>query len=247
MTVPSPVSTIPAGLRLYAIGDIHGRRDLLDALLLKIDADHTARGIDAELQLVFLGDYIDRGLNSRGVIDKLIDLQTAQQPATTCLLGNHDQVLRKILNNGDTQLAAQWLTFGGREAGLSYGVMPPRGTSPVELADYVAKLQTAIPEAHRAFFDTLHTSLTIGDYFFCHAGIRPGLPLSAQSEDDLVWSRAIFIPSTAQHEKIIVHGHTIVGAPETHPNRIAVDTGAYATGALTALALEKDQQWFIQT
>jgi serine/threonine protein phosphatase 1 len=232
----------PAGQRIYAIGDIHGRADLLRVLLDKIAADRATCPLPT--QLIFLGDYIDRGLESRRVIDILL----AMNGPPVFLLGNHDQVFRNILRDGDVTYVMQWLRVGGREAALSYGVMPPFPNAKPEVVDaFVEKLQTTVPAEHCRFFNNLKSSITLGDYFFCHAGVRPDVPLAEQTEEDMAWIRGDFLSTTTAFEKIIVHGHTIVEQPDVRRNRIGIDTGAYATGVLTALVLEGDKQWFLQT
>jgi serine/threonine protein phosphatase 1 len=237
----SPQFSTPAGLRLYAIGDIHGRLDLLEQLLEKITAD-CASLEQAEARLVFLGDYIDRGVYSRQVIDILLHLKATLRPAPVFLMGNHEQVMRTILLESDQVLLQDWMRFGGRETLLSYGI-PPIG----DPAAIIKLLQQKVPPAHLDFLTGLQVSAVLGDYFFCHAGVRPGVALDAQSEQDLVWIRHDFLTSQKPHGKMIVHGHTIAPQVEFRPNRVNVDTGAYATGCLTALALEGSKQWLLQT
>ena len=232
----------PAGQRIYAIGDIHGRADLLRLLLDKIAADRATCPLP--VQLIFLGDYIDRGVESKRVVDILL----AMNGPPIFLLGNHDQVMRNILRDGDTTYVMQWLRVGGREAALSYGVMPPfPNAKPEAVEQFVEKLQAAVPASHQQFYNSLQSCVTFGDYFFCHAGVRPDVPLAEQTEEDMAWIRGDFINSAEQYEKIIVHGHTIAELPDVHKNRIGIDTGAYATGVLTALGLEGERQWFLQT
>lgn len=227
--------------RLYAIGDLHGRLDLLKAMLSLITAD--CADANTTPQLVFLGDYIDRGLESRAVIDCLISLN---QPARF-LLGNHEAVMRDVLASGSTQLAFDWCRFGGRETMLSYGVRPPLGHDEKLMRKAINELKEAVPTAHANFLTDLEGSVTEGDYFFCHAGVRPGVALAEQSLADLAWIRREFIPHQEPYEKLIIHGHTVREEPDVQNNRIGIDTGAYATGCLTALALEGTQQWILQT
>lgn len=238
-----PLPRLPDDMRVYAIGDIHGRVDLLRKLLKQIDADAAGQ----HYQLVFLGDYIDRGLASREVLDTLVALKIGMHVKPVFIQGNHDQVMKQLLARRDTKLAIRWLSYGGNVTALSYGITPPIGNRDDELAVFIDKLAGAVPQLHKDFLQDMVTHFTCGDYFFCHAGVRPGVPLDAQSEDDLAWIRHDFIPHTGQHEKVIVHGHTIAEQPDIHANRIGVDTGAYATGTLTALALEGDRKWFLQT
>jgi serine/threonine protein phosphatase 1 len=236
MSLPQPA--IPSGQRLYTIGDIHGRADLLTALLKKIDEDAG----ETPRRIVFLGDYVDRGLYSKQVIDKLIELKTTEKLTPIYMLGNHEQVMRELLRGREDNLLNDWLRFGGKETLMSYGVNPTAGADKV-----ISSLKEKVPPAHVEFLEKLETSATVGDYFFCHAGVRPGVELNAQTEQDLVWIRYDFLAAKEPHGKMIVHGHTISASAEFKPNRINIDTGAYATGCLTALGLEGTKQWLLQT
>jgi serine/threonine protein phosphatase 1 len=240
---PIDQASLPKGLRVYAIGDIHGRLDLLDRLMAKIVSDSVPNAV--RQKLVFLGDYVDRGLQSRQVIDRLIQLQKTSTEVTIFLMGNHEQVMRDLLLEQDESLLLDWLRFGGRETLLSYGIDPMRfARDPVALLDLFSE---TIPQDHIEFLKFLQSSASFGDYYFCHAGVRPGISLQQQSENDLYWIRNEFIGHTGPFEKIIVHGHTITDQPEILPNRINIDTGAYATGRLTALRLEGSQRIILQT
>ncbi|WP_333571447.1 metallophosphoesterase family protein [Sphingomonas sp.] len=233
---------LPAGTRAYAIGDVHGRRDLLEDLLTRIDAERATDPRPCD-HLILLGDLIDRGPESRGVLDLLLARQ-AIDPRLTILGGNHEAMLVALLD-GDLRDLETWLHFGGEECAMSYGLDPI-----ALLADPAAApalLRAAIPEAHQALLRALPDSLRLGDVLFVHAGIRPGVPLGAQSPQDLRWIRTPFLRSTAEHGVLVVHGHTVVGEPEVHPNRIAIDTGASATGRLTALCLDGTQRRFLAT
>ncbi|MDX1921904.1 MAG: metallophosphoesterase family protein [Alphaproteobacteria bacterium] len=238
---------LPPGLRIYAIGDIHGRLDLLKALMDKIDADTAST--TATVKLIFLGDYIDRGLQSKQVLDYLLQLSDAANDAQKphFILGNHEQVMREIIKHSDLNLVQNWLTFGGRETLMSYGIRPAALNNAAGIRTMLNDFMAKVPSSHAAFLNAMETSVSYGDYFFCHAGARHGVPLSDQSEQDLVWIRRDFIANTKKYEKMIVHGHTISETPELLPHRINVDTGAYATGCLTAVALEGTQQWLVQT
>lgn len=232
-------------MRVYAIGDIHGRFDLLERLLKLIDDD--AVSSQHTVLKIFLGDYIDRGLQSRQVLEKLVHLQHHEKPTPIFLSGNHEMVMHTLLGDTDITLMSDWLRYGGRETLLSYGVTLPVETPPDALHKLQLALGEKVPAAHIAFLNSLKRSATLGDYFFCHAGVRPGVPLDEQTERDLAWIRNEFMHHTGNHGKIIVHGHTICNTAEFKPNRINIDTGAYATGRLTALALEGTKQWLIQT
>lgn len=240
MTLPKP--SLPSGLRLYAIGDIHGRVDLLTQLIRKIETDNQSR--KGKSRLLFLGDYIDRGLFSRQVIELLLQLRKKVKPAPIFLLGNHEQVMREVLR-GDEMLLLSWMHWGGRETLLSYGVTPPANEKEVKAAQ--ANLAAKTPKEHQDFLDLLENSAEYGDYFFCHAGVRPGIGLYDQNEQDLIWIRHEFLKHEGDFGKIVVHGHSISMQPEILANRINIDTGAYATGTLTALGLEGSKQWLIQT
>jgi serine/threonine protein phosphatase 1 len=241
--MPAAAPSLPDNLRLYVIGDIHGRVDLLTPLLEKIDRD--AKKSKAKTRKIFLGDYVDRGLYSRQVIDHLIDLRAKEPEPPVFLLGNHEQVMRELLHGRDGGLLADWLRFGGRETLLSYGVSSAELAK--EPAAVIAALREKIAPSHIDFIEKLETSAVFGDYFFCHAGVRPGIDLAKQAEQDLVWIRYDFLAHAKPFGKMVVHGHTISPQPEFRTNRINIDTGAYATGCLTALGLEGKKQWLLQT
>jgi len=233
---------VPAGERIYCIGDIHGRLDLLQTLHNMILAD----GADfaGNKTLVYLGDYIDRGEQSREVIDLLID-KPLEGFQPICLLGNHEQSLLDFLEH--PRAVAAWLTWGGRETLYSYGVSAPAMPTRHQLERLRDELEANLPESHFEFYRNLSLMHQAGNYCFVHAGIRPGTPLQEQRNEDLLWIREDFTQSRKVHEQIIVHGHTITNEVEYHPNRIGIDTGAYATGTLTCLVLEGKEQRLIQT
>lgn len=237
--------TLPEGQLLYAVGDIHGRLDLLQSLLDLIDADARASGHAGRRTLVFLGDYVDRGPDSRGVVERLMrDLPQGFE--THFLKGNHEAILLDFLE--DAGRLDHWRLNGGDATMLSYGVDTERlarfGASPVTWRDAFAE---ALPEAHLHFFKNLQLSVGFGDYLFVHAGVRPGVPLAAQSEADLIWIRGPFLNHADPLGKIVVHGHTPGQEPVTRPNRIGIDTGAVFTGRLTALRLQNGSREFLQT
>jgi diadenosine tetraphosphatase ApaH/serine/threonine PP2A family protein phosphatase len=228
--------------RLYVIGDIHGRADLLDRMIVAIARDLEANPV-AESLTVTLGDYIDRGPDSRGVLDRLI-----ANPFPTefiALKGNHELMLENFLR--DPSVADDWRRFGGLETLTSYGV--PVG-SVMRGKDYEAAaqaLERAIPRSHLEFIGALRMSLVVGAFFLCHAGIRPGIALEHQSVDDLLWIRGPFLDSRADFGKIVVHGHTPTEKPQVLPNRINIDTGAYMTSRLTCVALGSGGMRFLST
>ncbi len=218
--------------RLYAIGDIHGRLDLLDEMVRKIDRDledHRA----GECLTVTLGDYVDRGPDSRRVLERLSGNPFATDYVG--LKGNHEELLQSFLDARSP--AKHWLQLGGAATARSYG-MEIEGLADGDLAKIGKRLRAAIPAEHFRFLASLRTSLTVGKYFFCHAGVRPGVALDRQRDEDLLWIRNEFLKSTADFGKIVVHGHTPTDYPEVLPNRINIDTGAFMTGRLTCLVLE---------
>ncbi|MEZ5669024.1 MAG: metallophosphoesterase family protein [Alphaproteobacteria bacterium] len=243
-------AAVPPGTRVYAVGDIHGSAHLLDALLERIRADAAlpAEGADAPTRrvLVFLGDYVDRGLESPRVIDTLL---AGPPPGfeQVCLMGNHEEAMIGFLE--DIRIGPMWLRNGGGETLLSYGVTLPSDIPGANerMESARLKLRERLPAPHRAFLLGLPLFHVEGDYLFVHAGVRPGKPLGDQHRNDLLWIREEFLRSNADLGHVVVHGHTIAPAPQVRPNRIGIDTGAYATGVLTALVLEGTARRFIQT
>jgi serine/threonine protein phosphatase 1 len=236
----APRPRAPDGIRIYAVGDIHGRLELLDDVLARIDADMAKHPISNATR-VFLGDYIDRGPDSKGVLDRLISC-CATRP-TVCLMGNHEAFLREFLKNPD--VLSVWRRYGGLDTLLSYGLTPTRRTETKEERKLASDLDRFLPPSHREFLGSLKQYFICGDYFFVHAGVRPGICLTEQSEEDLLWIRQDFLLCEDHFGKVVVHGHTPVLEPDVRPNRINIDTGAYATGRLTCLVLEKDENRFI--
>jgi serine/threonine protein phosphatase 1 len=233
---------IPPGLRIYAIGDVHGRADLLRQMHERISED--ARSSPAvEKRIIHLGDYIDRGSASRDVLEMLMTPRS-DGIQTTHLLGNHEAMLLQFLD--DTGIGPEWLAYGGLATLMSYGVQPKRdGSVEQKLAVAQQELREKLPPSHRQFLAALPTHQSFGDYFFVHAGVRPGVPLDQQSDADLIWIREEFLQSADFHGKIVVHGHSYKTEPEILHNRIGIDTGAYATGRLTCLVLEGTDYRFL--
>jgi serine/threonine protein phosphatase 1 len=227
--------TLPDGVRIYAISDIHGRADLLQSLFTAIDADLDRSNPGRAIQ-VFLGDYVDRGPNSRAVLDLLI--RRSQTHETVCLKGNHEAFFMEVLDE-PTKLE-DWRHYGGLLTLMSYGVTPTMNPTAGQQVELIEALGQAVPAEHLDFLRRLETSFTCGDFFFVHAGVKPGIPLARQQEQDLLWIRDEFLNSEERFEKYIVHGHTPVNAPDIRPNRINIDTGAYATGNLTLLTIQGD-------
>lgn len=233
---------VPAGERVYAIGDIHGRRDLLDTLIDQIDADNDARG-PAQTTLVCLGDLADRGPDSRGVIERLMQLDGAR--SCVFLAGNHEELLIDVWD-GKRQIAATFNRAGGRETLMSYGVSGETYDA-WDLGEVTEATGRMIPEDHIAFLRRFKNWHRIGDYLFVHAGIRPGVDIEDQELADLRWIRGDFIRSEVDHGVMVIHGHTITSDIDERPNRIGIDTGAFASGVLTAIGLEGGERWFLQT
>ena len=232
----------PAGGRAYAIGDVHGRLDLLADLLARIEADNARRG-PAKTWLVFLGDLVDRGPDSRGVVDRLVENPPAFA-RNVFLKGNHEEFFLGVLG-GDDSGVQHWLAYGGTECAQSYGLTAGWMLNATPAA-IMERLVAQVPERHVRFLDGMNDSFRFGDYLFVHAGIRPGVALDKQVSRDLRWIREGFLDDRSDHGVVVVHGHTIVERPEEHPNRIALDTGAYRSGTLTAIGLEGEERWFIE-
>jgi serine/threonine protein phosphatase 1 len=231
------------GWRAYVVGDIHGRLDLLEQLLTKIHAD-IARRSARKVLIVFVGDLIDRGPSSAQVVERL---RTYQHPKvrTVFLLGNHEEVLLRILT-GESELITKWRWFGGTECLSSYGLDTEKlGTLNDEEALEV--IRRAIPREHVEFLESFDDSCRFGDYLFVHAGIRPGIEVDQQRQSDLRWIREPFLFDETDHGFVVVHGHTIRPEVEIRPNRIGIDTGAYRTGVLTALAIDGAETWVLDT
>lgn len=234
-----PVARVPAGQRVYAIGDIHGRLDLFEQLLQRIEADDAARA-PAQTTLILLGDLVDRGPDSRAVVDRAIAL--SQREGCRVLAGNHEEMLLASLDDEET--LRHFLRHGGKETLFSYG-LPPEEYARSRLDGLIARMAELVPASHIAFFQSMEDRIVIGDYLFVHAGIRPGIPVEAQSTSDLRWIRREFLDHADWFGHRVVHGHTITEEPDVLPNRIGIDTGAFASGRLTALGLEDDRHWFV--
>jgi serine/threonine protein phosphatase 1 len=230
---PAP-GNLPPGQRIYAIGDIHGCLERLLALHRLIAADLAARPVAAPL-LIHLGDYVDRGPDSAGVVALLLQGDPVPGIPTINLLGNHERTMAEALTTLGAA-ATDWMIAGGREALASWGGDPdaPRSTWP-----------GCVPKAHRAFLHHLAISHRAGGYLFVHAGIRPGIALEAQSIQDMVSIRTAFLFSEADFGVVVVHGHTPTSAPVLRPNRIGIDTGAVFGGKLTCIVLEADTMGFL--
>lgn len=237
---PAPDRSVPSGNRVYAIGDVHGRLDLLTQLAEAIEADDLAAP-KASTTVILLGDLIDRGPDSAAVIGFAREWQNRQD--VRILAGNHEEMLLASMTNID--LLRHFLRFGGRETVLSYGMDPEfyRTASLEQIADW---MHGAIPTDDIWFVQQMEDAIVIGDYLFVHAGIRPDVQLDQQQTSDLRWIREPFLSHEGDHSHMVVHGHTITPGVDIRPNRIGIDTGAYCHGRLTALVLEGSQRRFLE-
>ena len=240
--VPEHGPAYRAGERLYCIGDIHGRADLLARLHRMIERD--AAGFSGRVQVLYLGDYIDRGHQSREVIESLVSAPLADCESVF-LRGNHEQAMLDFLDYPEA--TAGWLRFGGRETLLSYGVSISHMPLMKDVSRLAGELRERLPASHLDFLQETLLSWRAGDYYFVHAGVRPGVDLEDQHFEDQLWIREEFIESVDYHGAVIVHGHTISDEAEILPNRIGIDTGAFHSGRLTGLVLEGSEQRLLQT
>jgi len=240
---PIDYAAIPEGRRVYAIGDVHGRNDLLQQLLEKIFRDDGERD-QAESEIIFLGDLVDRGPDSAGVIDTVIQLKS-KLGNVRFLMGNHEEVYLAAAT-GDEKSVRFFNRIGGRETILSYDISKEEYIG-LDIAELASRIPTLFPREHIDFISGFEDQITIGDYAFVHAGIRPGVPLSEQREKDLRWIRDEFLAAREAHEKVIVYGHTISDDVVEAGNRIGIDTGAYYSNKLTALALQGSERWYLDT
>lgn len=237
------IHSVPADQRLYAIGDVHGRLDLLDRLIDQIDRDDAARG-PADTWLIFLGDLVDRGPDSYGVVDRLLRLKQSDRNVRV-LMGNHEEVFL-LAARGDVQALRLFLRIGGKETVLSYGV----SRDDFNQADFerlAALLSEHVPAEHIAFLESFEQLIEVGDYLFVHAGIRPGIAIGDQEHSDLRWIRGDFLNHPGSHGKMVVHGHSITPSVDVQANRIGIDTGAYASDRLSAIGLQGSERWFLST
>ncbi|MEH2552108.1 serine/threonine protein phosphatase 1 [Bradyrhizobium sp. AZCC 2262] len=230
-------ASAPPDTRIYAVGDIHGRADLLSEIIARIDDDIRRRPIAHTIE-VYLGDYVDRGPQSKTVIDLLTVRLVAN--GAVCLRGNHEAVMEGFLQ--DPAILEYWLPLGGMQTLASYGIELHENETAFSLH---RRFLDAFPRAHELFMQCLRNQFSCGDFLFVHAGIRPGVPLDDQDPNDLIWIRDEFLDDTRSHKRFIVHGHTPVPHPEIRRNRINIDTGAWRTGALTCVAIEGSTKLFL--
>ncbi len=236
-----PRAAVPVGERYYIVGDIHGRRDLFAKLIEAIEQDDESVG-EAQTTVVLLGDLIDRGPDSAGVISLAMDWRANRQ--VELLAGNHEEMFLESFE--DEGVLRHFLRHGGRQTALSYGI-PLTTYDAATLSELQVLMAKAVPEAHRAFLSAARDHLVAGDYLFVHAGIAPNVPLEQQQPHHLRWIREPFLDHDAPHEYFVVHGHTITEGVDIQSNRLGIDTGAYRTGRLTALVLEGEDRRIIHT
>lgn len=230
------------GKRVYAIGDVHGRFDVLEELLDQIQA-HAQSASRVETHLIFLGDLIDRGPQSKQVIERVMR-PIPGMDKVHFILGNHEEAIVRGLS-GEPNLLKSWLKHGGYDTAESYGI--ERGVlieKPDDVLEHV--LSSTIPSSHLKFMGSFLDSIRFGDYLFVHAGVRPGIPLKRQWPQDLRWIRDEFLNSDTDFGAVVVHGHTISGAITEKSNRIGLDTGAYSTGKLSAVWIEGKERGYLQ-
>jgi serine/threonine protein phosphatase 1 len=245
---PLDSAMVPPGVRVYAIGDVHGRRDLLQQLLDQIEHDNRERG-DAQTQIIFLGDLMDRGDDSAGVIDMAMALKAAEPVSgqqVRFLMGNHEEVFLKTCRERDLKTLRFFLKIGGDATLQSYPITRSEYRD-MDMETLAARLETLVPDAHLAFLEQFEDQIIIGDYVFVHAGIRPGVPLSEQKQSDLRWIREEFTGHRGDLEKVVIFGHTIYPEVEERGSRIGIDTGAFASNVLTAIGLQGAERWYLQT
>lgn len=239
---------LPAGLRIYAIGDIHGYLSALDNMHDAISADLLEGEPPQKTMIVYLGDYVDRGPASSGVLDRLIERQQRGDGIPKVFLsGNHEIAMMEFMRNPHSGLGAVWLDWGGFETLLSYGVSYClKGALPSEKEAAAEKLRACMPQAHLNFLSRLESCFRIGGFFFAHAGVNPEVPLGSQSLDDLTFIREPFLGWNKPLQCMVVHGHTITPNPVVEAHRIGIDTGVYLSGTLTAAVIEGQGVQFLQ-
>jgi serine/threonine protein phosphatase 1 len=235
-----PLPAVPDGSRYYAVGDVHGRLDLFEVLIDAIERDDLEAS-DLEATVVLLGDLVDRGPDSAGVVDRARAWQAERR--VHLLAGNHEEMFLHSLE--DVGVLRHFLRHGGRQTALSYGI-PRDEYDRATMEDVQAMLLAAVPNEHRRFLNKARNYHVAGDYLFVHAGIAPDVPLEEQQDHHLRWIREPFLDHTEPHAHFVVHGHTITDGIDERPNRIGIDTGAYQSGRLTALVLEGTSRRIIQ-
>ncbi|QIQ86920.1 metallophosphoesterase [Erythrobacter sp.] len=240
-----PAPRVPAGTRYYVIGDIHGRLDLYEAMIDAIEADAADAG-DLEVRIILLGDLVDRGPDSSGVLATTREWQRRRN--VRVLTGNHEEMFLQAFEK--PEILRHFLKHGGRETILSFGLssgLSRKKFNTLELEELFDLLPRIVPQSERDYIASFEEMIVAGDYVFVHAGVDPAQPLEAQKRSDLLWIRDRFLDHEGPLEKVVVHGHTIFEKVMDCGNRIGIDTGAFRSGVLTALVLEADQRRIIQT
>jgi serine/threonine protein phosphatase 1 len=240
-TPEAPNASVPPGQRIYAVGDIHGRRDLFEKLIEAIEEDDRTASL-TDTTVILLGDLVDRGPDSAGVLERARDWQ--QQRHVRILAGNHEEMFLESFES--EQVLRHFLRHGGRETVLSFGLEPELFRT-ASLEEVQALMDVAVPHDIRAFVRGFEDTIEVGDYLFVHAGIDPSRPIEGQSPDTLRWIREPFLSHSEPFPKVVVHGHTIHEEVQDRGNRIGIDTGAFASGRLTALVLEGTQRRYLET
>jgi len=235
--------SIPDGMRVYAVGDVHGRLDLLEVLIEALREDNELRG-PADTRIIFLGDLVDRGPASAQVIDFLLS-GAIDFASVDYIAGNHEDAFLDVLAGRNETASTSWFRFGGVETLKSYGV----SSSAIALRGLALfdELHHKVPRRHIEFLETFEPHLRLGNYLFVHAGIKPGVALERQAPHDLMWIRDEFLEDGRDHGMIVVHGHSVTDAVDRRTNRIGIDTGAYKSGRLTALGLQGTDRWTVST
>lgn len=236
--------SIPEGRRVYAVGDIHGRADLFDALLRKIDIDDAHRPA-ADTTLILLGDLVDRGPDSRGVIERAMQLE-AEDRDVRFLAGNHEEVFLESVRAPSPEVARFFYRIGGRETIISYGLDEAEMNN-LDHHDLSRRIPELVPADHAAFLERFEDAIEIGGYLFVHAGVKPDVPLDRQKVRHLRWIREEFLDHRGTLDKLVVHGHTISENVEERSHRIGIDTGAWESGILTAIGLQGTDRWYLDT
>lgn len=239
---PAPAHfTIPAGQRVYAVGDIHGRDDLFAQMIDRIRADNSGRS-SAHMTLILLGDLVDRGAESAAVVERAMRLRS-EFPDTRLLIGNHEECFLAALT-GDVRRVRYFMRIGGDATVRSYW-QDDEGFAAATFEEVAERLPQIVPADHVNFLAMGEDVIEIGDYVFVHAGIRPGVPLEKQALSDLRWIRDEFLDDPGDHGKMVIHGHSITSEPDEQPNRIGIDVGAFRSGTLAAIGLEANRRWFL--
>lgn len=240
--------SLPTGLRIYAIGDVHGYLSALDRMHEAISADLLDGTPPRKTMIVYLGDYVDRGPDSSGVLDRLIERQQRGDGIPKVFLcGNHETGMLAFMRNPHSDLGSAWLDWGGFETLLSYGISyNVKAPLPSEKEAAAESLRLRMPPAHLDFLSRLEPCFRIGGFFFAHAGVHPEIPLGRQALDDLTFIREPFLGWGKPMECMVVHGHTITPEPVIKPHRIGIDTGVYMSGILTAAVIEDNSVRFLQ-